>query len=274
MEKYLKKLEIELKLRGFSEQTIKSYLLNTKLFFEYSEKNPLEITEDDIKEYFAHLISDKKQSPRTIALKRASLKFFFDEVMHRDIVKFKSPKIPKSLPEVLTKEEVKRLIESAPSKKSKLIIRILYSTGLRVSECIKLKINDLDLESLEGWVRAGKGNKDRSFNISKNLAEDIKKYIQTLDENEIYLFPGRNKEHLTSRNIQKIIRIAAKRANIQKKVTPHKLRHSFATHYLEKGVNLREIQEMLGHSDVSTTQVYTKVTRERLKKIPNLLDDL
>lgn len=273
MEKYLKKLDTELKLRGFSERTLYAYIMNARLFLEHIQKDPNDVTKDEIKEYFADLISNQKLSQRSLALKRAALKFFFEEVFNKNIIDFKSPKIPKSIPEVLTREEVKKLIDIISSQKSKLIVKLLYSAGLRVSECISLKIRDLDLENEEGWIRAGKGNKDRSFGVAKSLIQEIKKYIQTLDEKEVYLFPGR-KGHITARNVQKIIEKAAQKAKIPKKVTPHKLRHSFGTHYLEKGQNLREIQEMMGHSDVSTTQIYTSVSRKQLKKIPNLLDDL
>ncbi len=274
MENYTKKLDTELKLRGFSNRTIESYNSNIQFFLDSIKKDPTQITEEEIKEYFADLISVKKQSPRTIALKRAALKFFFKNIVGTDIITFDPPKIPKSLPEVLTRAEVKKLINSTKSKKSRLIIELLYSGGLRVSECINLKLNDLDLENNEAWVRSGKGNKDRPFNLGAGIIADIKEYLKNLDKREKYLFPGRNREHITARNVQKIINNSARKANISKKISPHKLRHSFATHYLEKGINLREIQEMLGHSDVSTTQIYTKVTRERTKKIANLLDDL
>lgn len=273
MEKHLKKLETELKLRGFSERTLKTYTSNTRLFLNYVNKSPNEIDESIIKEYFAYLISDKKQSLRSIAVKKAALKFFFGEVLNKNIVNFKTPKIPKSIPIFLTKSEILKLFKAASSKKSLLIIRLLYSTGLRVSECVNLKISDLELENDMGWVRHGKGGKDRAFFLSNTLTKEIKKYLQTLDEKEIYLFPGKN-GHLTIRNIQKMISNTAKKANINKKVTAHKLRHSFATHNLNKGVDIRIIQELLGHSDLSTTQIYTHVSKEQLKKVKNVLDDL
>lgn len=273
VENYIKKLDIELKLRGFSERTIDSYMRNVKLFLNSEKRDPKEISEEDIKFYFAKLISEENLSPRSIAVRKAALKFFFEEIIKRNIVNLKTPKIPKSVPIFLTKEEVKKLIKAAISKKSKLIIEILYSTGLRVSECVGLKLTDLELDDDEGWVRSGKGNKDRAFFLSEKLSSEIKKYIQTLDESEIYLFPGKN-GHLTTRNVQRIIKNTAKRANIKKKATAHKLRHSFATHNLDKGVSIRLIQELLGHSDLSTTQIYTHTSKEQLKKVKNLLDDL
>jgi integrase/recombinase XerD len=273
LEKFLKNLEIELKLRGFSNKTIEAYTRHTKLFLEAIKKSPDKITESDAKEYFAELISSKKLSQRSLTLKRAALKFFFNEILKKEIINFKTPKIPRSIPEALSQQEIKRLFECAGSNKSRLIMKFLYATGVRVSECINLKLKDIDIENRVGWVRGGKGGKDRSFNIPKSLVTELYKYIQTLDEKEELLFPGKNGP-LTTRNIQKIIKKAAEKANIQKKVTPHKLRHSFATHLLEKGVNLRAIQELLGHSDISTTQIYTKVSREQLKKIPDLLEEV
>ena len=273
MEVYLKKLETELKLRGFSERTVESYMSNVKLFLNYTKTEPTKVIEDQIQEYFAYLVSDKKQSPRSVAVKKAAIKFFFEQIMQKNIVNLKTPKIPKSIPIFLTKNEIKRLFDNTSSKKSLLIIKLLYSTGLRISECVNLKINDLELENKMGWVRLGKGGKDRAFFLSEKLGENIKKYIQTLDETEKYLFPGKN-GHLTTRNVQKIISNIAKKAEIQKKVTAHKLRHSFATHNLDAGVDIRIIQELLGHSDLSTTQIYTHVSKEQLKKVKNVLDDI
>jgi integrase/recombinase XerD len=275
----LKRLVTEMKLRGFSQRTRESYVQNVKLFLNHvnkglpEDRHPPQILEEDIKEYFAYLVSDSDHAPRSIAVKKAALKFFFHEVMGMNIVNLKTPKIPKSIPIFLTKEEVRRLFERAPSKKSLLIMRLLYSTGLRVSECVNLKITDLELENGMGWVRSGKGGKDRAFFLSAKLAQEIKKYLQTLEESEKYLFPGK-KGHLSARNVQKIIANTARLAKISKKVTAHKLRHSFATHNLDAGVDIRIIQELLGHSDLSTTQIYTHVSKEQLKKVKNVLDDI
>jgi len=271
VDNYLKKLETELKLRGFSKRTLEIYTSNVRLFFENIKKDPNEITSDDLREYFGKLISDQKLKPRSISLKKSSLKFFFEEIVKKRITDIDLPKIPRSIPTVLTKEEVKRLFDSASTKKSLLIMKLIYSTGLRVSECANLRISDLELDNNQGWVRAGKGNKDRPIFLSNQLIEDLKRYILTLSENEIYLFPGKN-GHITIRNIQYIVKTAAKKAKINKKISVHKLRHSFATHNLENGVDIRLIQELLGHSDLSTTQIYTKVSHEQLKKIKNVLD--
>ncbi|MCD4666420.1 tyrosine-type recombinase/integrase [archaeon] len=268
----IKKLETELKLRGFANNTIKTYLNHNKLFLDYIKKQPEEIIEDDIKEYFADLTS-KNLSSKTISLKISALKFLYDDILKKNVVNIKTPKTSKQIPEVLTKEEIIKLIDAAKNDKSKLIIRFLYSTGLRVSELTNLKINDINLENRESWVRGGKGGKDRFFQVPHSLVEDLKKYILTLPEEEKYLFPGKNNT-ITPRNIQKIVENAAKKAGLNKKVSPHKLRHSYATHLLDEGVDIRLIQELLGHASISTTQIYTHVSNKQLKKVKSPLDTL
>ena len=268
----LKKLETELRIRGFSDHTIKSYLIQNRLFLEFIKKDPNNIEEDDIKEYFANL-QKNNFSNKTLALKKAALSFLYKEILNKDLLKFKTPKAEKNIPEILTKEEVKSLIDVTKNLKSKLIIKMLYATGLRVSELTNLRLKDLSIDKKEAWVRKGKGSKDRFFKIADLLIKDLEKYISTLKENEEFLFPGKNNT-LSTRNIQKIVVKAATKAKISKRVSPHKLRHSFATHLLDQGVDIRMIQELLGHADLSTTQIYTHVSKEQLKKIQSPLDTL
>lgn len=270
MLKILKKLEAELKLRGFSKETLKSYINQNKQFLNYIKKSPEQVTKDDIKSFLAYEISEKKAAPRTISLKRSALKFLYDEILQKNITDIKTPKIPKSLPSVLTKEEVKQLINSAGSDKTKLIIELIYSAGLRVSEAVSLKIDNIDFNENMIAIKSGKGQKDRVTLLSPVTATHLKKYLLTLDENEKYLFPSKN-ETLSTRNIQKIIQRAAKNAGITKKTTPHTLRHSFATHLLENGTDIRLIQELLGHSSIATTELYTHISRKQLKAVKSPL---
>ncbi|MBS3149611.1 tyrosine-type recombinase/integrase [Candidatus Woesearchaeota archaeon] len=265
----LQKLDNELKLRGFSKQTIKSYTLQIKLFSNFIKKDINTATKDDIKSYLGNLISEKNLSPNSITLKKAALKFYYHEILNKFIVDFKTPKAQKKLPNFLTKEEIKLLIENAGSIKTKLIIELLYSSGLRVSELCNLKINDLELNSKTGWVRKGKGSKDRMFILSEKLVEHLKDYL--IENKQKYLFEG-PKGSLSPRNIQKIIQRTAKKANINKRVSPHSIRHTFATHLLDNGTDIRLIQELLGHANLNTTQIYTHVSREQLKKIKSPLD--
>jgi integrase/recombinase XerD len=265
----LEKLKAELKLRGFSPLTVRNYCFFVQKFIEKTKKDQIEFNEDDVKAFLSEMFDTK--SKNTIMLAAASLKFYFKEVLKKDFNGIPLPKKDKKLPEVLTKDEVVRLIEATDTLKSRLMISFLYSTGLRVSEIVNLKIEDLNLGDKTGWVRKGKGSKDRLFMLSEGLAEELKEYLSYKKENK-FIFS--KEKPLTTRNLQKIIQGTRQRAAINKKVTPHTLRHSFATHLLEQGTDIRTIQTMLGHSSLSTTQVYTHISNDQLRKVRNPLDGL
>ena len=233
------------------------------------KKKPSKVTVSDIKLFLAHLITDKNMAPRSINLARSALLFYYNDVLGKGFINIKTPKVTASLPSVLTKSEVKTLIESTGTFKSRLIIQALYSSGLRVSELVRLKWSDLELDDKIAWVRSGKGGKDRMVILSELLVKTFKQIPKTSE----YIFPGKNGP-LTTKNIQKIVRLAAKKAKINKKVTPHTLRHSFATHLLEAGNDIRVIQELLGHSNLQTTQIYTHISSEHKKKVKSPLDEL
>lgn len=264
----VEKLKVELKLRGFSPMTIRNYSFFVKKFIEFSSKPIEELTQDDAKFYLSHLF--EKKSKNTIMLAAASLKFFYLEILHKDFATVKVPKKENKLPEVLTKDEVKRLLNLTETKKSHLILSLIYSSGLRVSEIVNLRPQDLNFEENSGWVRKGKGSKDRFFILSESLSSELKEYLKKRDNR--YLFS--KEAPLTTRNIQKIVKKAREKSGINKKITPHTLRHSFATHLLENGTDIRLIQSLLGHSSLNTTQIYTHVSSEQLKKIQNPLDML
>jgi len=267
----LENLETELKLRGFSPRTVQSYMYHNKKFLEFVKKEPEQVAEEDIKNYIAGLMG-RSISPKSIILVKASLKFFYDGVLKKNIVNLKSPKVSKKLPVVLTREEVRQLINSTKNEKHKLIISLLYSSGLRLSELINLKAGDVELEEKIGWVRSGKGAKDRLFILPNLLIEDLKKQIKGKGETD-FIFSG-YKQQMTPRNVQKIVALATKRAGISKPVHVHSLRHSFATHLLESGENIRKIQILLGHTSLSTTELYTHISTDDLKKIKSPLDNL
>jgi integrase/recombinase XerD len=245
-----KKLQTELKLRGFSGQTSRMYLFYNNKFIEYIKKSPEDVTQDDIKEFLAHKMSDHSLSNASITLIKACLKFFYTGMLGKD---------------------------NTTNEKHRLLIECLYSTGLRLSECINLKFRDLDLNDGIGWVRMGKGAKDRIFIISDFFKEDLLEYRHNNGNDDLevndYIFSVNGKK-MTPRAIQKAIKISAKRAGIRKEVHVHTLRHSFATHLLEDGVDIRKIQKLLGHSNLATTQIYTQVSSEEIKKIKSPLDTL
>jgi integrase/recombinase XerD len=272
-EDFLKKLEVELKISKNSEYTLRNYTDCNRKFLEYSKKNPEDITEDDVKLYLAENLS--KASSSTLIIFLSALRYSFSNILHKDLtINIKRPKKEKRIPTVLTKDEEKKLINSIVSKKSRLMVSFMYACGFRVSELVNMKVKDLNFEENIGNVRQGKGKKDRVFNIPEFLLEDLKNQTEKQkEEKKEYLFTG-PKEKLSERNLQKIISLAAKHAGIKKDVHCHTLRHSFATHLLENGTDIRKIQELLGHSDLSTTQIYTHISREELKKIKSPIDEV
>lgn len=272
---FLKKLEVELKVAKNSEYTRRNYLDCNRKLLDSLNKHPEEITEDEVKLYIADNLSDKSASSVIVFL--SSIRYAYSTIFKKDITAgIKRPKKEKRLPAVLTKEEIRALLNNLPNRKSYLMIALIYACGLRVSELTNLKIVDLIFDEKIGHVRQAKGKKDRIFNIPSFLQADLLR-LKEFQENEHheYLFsnPTTGKK-MTTRNIQKIVAKAVRRAGIQKDVHPHTLRHSFATHLLENSVDIRKIQELLGHSDLSTTQIYTHISNEELKKVKSPIDTL
>ena len=218
-------------------------------------------------------MQDSKAS--SVILFLAALKFAYTLVFHKDItIPIKRPKKEKTLPSVLSKREVKILLNSVPNQKSKLILSVIYACGLRVSELTNLKLKDLNFEEKIGHINQAKGKKDRIFNIPSFLEEDMQDQAKKQEKlNQEFLFTG-PKGQLTTRNIQKIVRKAAQRVGLPEEVHTHTLRHSFATHLLENDVDIRKIQELLGHSSISTTEIYTHISTQELKKIKSPIDSL
>ena len=270
---FLEKLKIELKISKSSDYTIRNYLQSNQKLLNFCSKLPDEITEDDVKRYIIEKTPD--HAPSSVILFLSAIRYSYSNILKKDITQnIKRPKREKKIPDVLTKEEVKKLIDSLSTSKSKLMISMIYACGFRVSELINLKISDLNFDEMIGHVRQTKGRKDRIFNIPGFLFKQLRKQARKQKKiNQEYLFTG-PKGKLSDRNIQKIVRVAAKKAGINKKVHPHTLRHSFATHLLENGTDIRMIQELLGHADLSTTQIYTHISAQQLKKIQSPIDNL
>ncbi len=265
-------IETELKIQGKSSKTVKMYKFFNQKFLEFKNKDPKSMKESDVKEYLAYLISDGKYDSGSVALVRSALKFFYDGILKKKImVDIKTPKIHRKIPDVLTREEVRKLIDSSKTLRNKLLIEFMYAGGLRVSECANLKIEDLNLEEKTGLLKKGKGGKDRFFILSEQLVEDLKEYLRHRDKG--YVFPG-DDGAITVRAIERVIERIAKKTNIKKRVYCHGLRHAFATHLLDDGIDIRLIQELLAHSNLQTTQFYTQVSKEQLKKIKSPLDRL
>jgi len=272
-EEFLKKVETELKISKNSDYTIRNYVLFNSNLLNFIKKEPEQIVTDDIKAFMAEKLTDKASS--SVALFLAAIKYAYSNVLKKDVTAgIKRPKKELKIPNVLAKDEVKKLIDSLSNSKSKLMISLIYACGFRVSELVNLKLQDIDFNDKTGHARKAKGKKDRTFNIPDFLIAQLKIQSETQKaQGKEFLFTG-PKGRLSSRNIEKIVKKAAKKAGIEKKVTPHTLRHSFATHLLESGIDIRTIQEMLGHSSISTTEIYTHISKERLKAVKSPIDSL
>ena len=260
--------------RGLSQRTINTYCSCLNKFFRVCRKDPKELTKKDILNYLDNLI-ERKAPGSTINVYLNSLKFFYEQVLKKKLtVNLKFSKKRKYLPTFLTKQEIERFFQAIKNKKHLLMVTLLYSAGLRVSELVNLKVKDLDFENNCGWVRAGKGNKDRFFILSLGIREKI---INLVNHNQLnhndYLFPSKS-GHYSVKSIQKIIKEATKKAKIKKNVHPHTLRHSFATHLIQNGNSVFEVQQLLGHNSVNTTMVYLHMASPNLLKIKSPFDTL
>jgi integrase/recombinase XerD len=213
-----------------------------------------------------------KLAIRSMTLAKSALKFLFEEVLHKPVDLPKNIKVPKKLPTALSKDEISALFDAADNPKHKLLLELIYSAGLRVSEATNLKVRDLELNEGIAWVRSGKGSKDRFFNLAAKLKPELEKVTKDAKPDD-YVFKGQNGP-ITPRAVQMAMQKIAQKAGIKKEISPHTLRHSFATHLLEAGVDIRKIQELLGHADLSTTQIYTRVSSAELRKIKSPLDAL
>lgn len=269
----MQQLITELKLRGSSPHTIENYVRYNRAFLDFIAKPEAAVTEEDIKLFLAKLLSDGR-STATVALVRSALLYYYNEILHKGFSSIRTPKIQKKLPIVLTKEEIVRLFTHTTYEKSLLLMQLLYASGLRVSECLKLRVEDLEPSQRIAWVRGGKGGKDRMVILSEALVRRLLKYLARSGISSGPLFLGRGGRPMRPRNVQKIIRETARRAGIMKPVTPHKLRHSFATHLRESGTDLRVIQELLGHANIATTEIYTHVSSEEKRRVVSPLDTI
>ncbi|MBI2128981.1 tyrosine-type recombinase/integrase [Candidatus Woesearchaeota archaeon] len=260
--------------RGLSIRTIKTYKQCVKLFFMQCGKDPKEVKKFDIESYLDGLV-EKGKAGNTVNVYLNALKFFYNEIMRkRLLLNIRFSKTPKEMPVVLTKEETKRLINAIGNPKHRLMVKLLYSAGLRVSELVNLKPENFEFSRNYGWVRRGKGNKDRLFIVAEKLREELMSHMAVeCPCHHSWLFKGRN-DHITVMAVQKIIKNAAKKSGIEKNVHSHTLRHSFATHLIENGYDVASVQSLLGHSSAATTMVYVHMASPRMINVTSPIDSL
>ena len=277
----LRKLMLdELERRNYASSTADAYVHALKEFAAHFRRPPDQLGPQQISEFQLHLLRDLKLAPLTVRQHIAAVRFFFVHTLKRHYPpgEFRYPKTPKKLPIILSKEEVTRMIDAATTLLHRTLLMTLYSTGMRRAELASLKVNDIDSHRMVIHIRQGKGGKDRDVPLSPTLLETLREYWRW-KKPRLYLFPGEakngsNGEHLTSKAVYHAVKGAARRAGIQKNVGPHTLRHSFATHLLESGADLRTIQLLLGHASLNHTTVYLHLSQRHLRACPNPLDEL
>lgn len=273
-EKLLKEFRQELLISGYSLKTLKMYLIYAREGLYYMNKPAESVDKRDITSYLAHK-KEENCSNATLSLVHAALKYLFEKMLKRKILdEISIPKKNKALPKVLTRDELRALFHATRFGRNRIALELMYGSGCRVSEVVKLKIEDINLKERTAMIRSGKGSKDRMIILSKDWITELKKYLKHKKIQSEFVFSKKNGKPITTDTIQRIVREAAEKAGIKKHVTPHCLRHSHATHLLEGGTNIRYIQSLLGHSNLSTTQIYTNVANEQLKKVVSPLDKL
>jgi len=268
-EAYLLKLE----LRKYANSTIKTYVgCFEKFINHYKENDLITLDENDIRLYLQKLIQENK-SDAYVNQMINSIKFYYETVleMPNRYYNLERPMKKEVLPKILSKQEIVLMIKLTKNIKHRCMISLLYSAGLRRSELLNIKFADIESKRMAIKVVDSKGNKDRFTVLGKNVLIELRKYYQVYKP-KIYLFEGENNQRYSATSLSKVVKKAARLANIKINVTPHILRHSFATHLLEQGTDIRYIQTLLGHSSTKTTEIYTHVAVNNYNNIQNLLD--
>ncbi len=264
----------DMTMRRMSPKTQQGYIRAVKRFADFFGRSPDKATAEDIRCFHVHLAKTMGRIP-TMNATMTALKFFFGVTLGRrdviDAIPF--AREPRKLPVVLSPEEVARLLAAAVNIKYRAALSLAYATGLRVSEVVSLKVTDIDSKRMVVRVEQGKGSKDRYVMLSPYLLTLLRQWWKEL-EAELWLFPSYQDRHLSARQLHRICQETAKRAGIKKRVSPHTLRHSFATHLLERGIDIRVIQAMLGHKKLHTTALYTQVAVKSVSAVTSPLDYL
>lgn len=270
------RMETDLKLLGRAENTQRCYLSCAGQFAKHYDRPPGQMGEREIKEYLIHLIDEKEVSPATHYMHVASLRFLYGVTLRRPelAARVPFPKVPLRLPEILAGTEALRLISCVTSIKCRTIAAGAYGAGLRVDEGCRLRPEDIDSGRGLIHVRQGKGRKDREVMLGQELLSRLREYWRVVRPQGEWLFPSPTVpgNHLNVRTVRGALHKAAQAARIKKRVTPHLLRHSFATHLLEMGYDVAVIQALLGHSSIKTTRRYTRMRSEFLRQIKSPLD--
>jgi integrase/recombinase XerD len=269
------KMKADLDLRGCALTTKKEYLQRARNFVAFHGRSPAAMGEPEIRRFLLHLVNEKKAGPATVHMYVAAIKFLYSTTLERPEVaaKIPWPKRPQTLPDILTGEEVERLFREIRSLKHRAILMTAYGAGLRISEACSLGIADLDSKRMLIHVREGKRSKDRYVMLGQRLLDVLRVYFRTARPPGPHLFPGAFPGRpITTSAVERVLKKAVVACGFTKRVTPHSLRHGFATHLLETGEDIRTIQRLLGHTSIQTTARYTKVTERHIGRTKSPLD--
>lgn len=271
----LEVLSREMRLRNYSHKTVKAYRSCIREYIRYlSPVHPRSATPEGTRQFLLYLIDDRGWGASSINQVINALRFLYVELygMSLQLGEIPRPRREKQLPVVLSQEEVLRILGAVDNLKHRTILMLTYSAGLRVGEVVRLRLEDIDSERGVIHLRGAKGKKDRYTLLSGVVLDELREYYRATRPQEYLFEGGLGRRHLSERTVQHVFEKAVHRAGIGKAVTVHTLRHSFATHLLESGTDLRFIQELLGHASSKTTEIYTHVSNRSLQKIQNPLD--
>lgn len=271
----------ELQRRNYSPETTRGYILAVKQFAEYFGRSPEKMGAEEIRRFQLYLLREKKLAPGTVEIRIAALRFLYKKVLKRRDLAYDDlifPKTPEKLPVVLSQEEVKRLIEAAPNLLHRTLLMVLYSTGVRRKEASLLKVSDIDSQRQVLHIRHGKGSRDRDLPLTPKLLAALREYWRW-KKPQNYLFPSTPghrgvEQPISDETVWYACNRAAAKAGIKKRIGPHTLRHSFATHTLEAGADLRTIQLLLGHRELKDTIIYLHLSRRHLHAAINPLEQI
>lgn len=266
----------QLELKAYSQNTIRIYVAEFMHLLQLIDNYPVkELTPKKLKDYFLYCVNNLQMKERKMNGKINAIKFYFEQVLHQPKMFFDipRPKKPITLPKMLSVSEIKKILSVVTNPKHLLMLQLCYGMGLRVSEVTQLKITHIDSSRMQVLVAAGKGKKDRYVNLPKTVLTLLRDYYKAYQPKK-WLFEGQYGGQYSIRSVQAVFKNAMKKAGINKQIGIHGLRHSYATHLLESGADLRFIQELLGHNSIKTTQVYTHVTHLSKAKIKSPLDHI
>ena len=276
MSELRRKMQADLRIRNYAERTQATYISRVAEIARYYNRSPADLSADEVREYLRYLKDDREVSRSAFVQVIAALRFLYRFTLGRPemVPKIPYPRSKRRHPVVLSRQEVVRWLKAMPNLKHRTVGLVLYGAGLRISEALALELSDIDSERMVITVRHGKGDADRQVMLSEVLLKALRTYWRVYAPPGC-LFPGKDPEKpLTVSTIQRALKAARHRAGIRKRASAHTLRHSYATHLLEAGTDLRVIQTLLGHSSLRTTEIYTHVTTEHLRATRSPLDAL